>query len=66
MLFKSVGTVSREFYLEKRVYVGLTSLWLTQGYIEGVLDTPGLAEGAAKTLCCAKTCHVFMLFTIIL
>jgi len=25
MLFKSVGTVSREFYLEKRVYVGLTS-----------------------------------------
>jgi len=39
MLVKSVRTVSREFYSEKRVYFGLTS-WL--------------AEGVATMLCCAK------------
>jgi len=48
MLIKSARTVSREFYLEKRIYIGLTPLWLT--------------EGVATILCCAK--FVFMLFTI--
>jgi len=39
MLFKSAWTVSREFYLEKGVYIGLSSC---------------LAEGIATILCCAK------------
>jgi len=49
MLVKSARTVSREFYMEKRVFaLCLLHIWL--------------AEGVAKILRCAK--RVFMLFTI--
>jgi len=52
MLVKSIKTVYREFYLDKRAFIGLTSY----GYMK--------PEGVAKMLCCAK--RVFVLFTIYL
>jgi len=50
MLVKSAKTVSREFYLDKHVYIGLTSY----GYLK--------PDGVAKIIFCAKL--VFVLFTI--